>query len=324
MDLRLIRIKTIGHHHVSMDVVDDFESSILKQSVLKVYYESRYLRKFIRPNIAGFINKVTPKYRNPIFCISMGATGVNRSFPHMFLSAYNILYLFDAWPGTYKLIEKIVRAYNIKLLFVSAKDSRDNLAKLLPGTDVLWCPEGCKVEIYRSTDYSSKDIDVLQMGRKYNLWHNMVVDELARLNISYLYEKTKGELVFKSREDFLSGLSRSKISVCFPKSVTHIMESGGLDTMTNRYLQSMASKCLILGTMPEEMKEFFGYDPVIRVDMNDPVGQVQELINNYNNYKTLIERNYKECIENHTWTNRWKLISDILKTRSPWNMVVKG
>ncbi len=324
MNLRLIRIKNLKHHHVSMDVVDDFESSIQEQDGLKVYYESKYLRKFIRPYIANLINKVSPKYRPPVLCISMGATGVNRSFPHMFFSSGNILYLFDAWPGTYELIEKIVSAYNVRILFVSSKVSRDNLSVLLPGTEVRWCPEGCKVEIYKPLDYSLKDIDVVQIGRKYDLWHDKVVDELAGLNISYLYEKIKGKSAFKGRENFLSGLGRSRISVCFPKSVTHPAESGGLDIMSNRYLQSMASKCLILGAMPEEMKELFSYDPVVPANMNDPVGQIEEILRNYDDFEPLIEKNYNECIANHTWKNRWQLISSIIKTESPWNKEVSG
>jgi len=89
--------------------------------------------------------------------------------------------------------------------------------------------------------------------------------------------------------------------------------------MTNRYLQSLASKCLILGTTPDEMKEVFGYDPVIPVDMRDPAEQIVEILKNFNDYVPLIEKNYNECLSNHTWHNRWLKILEILQNIKTWN-----
>ncbi len=313
-NLRIIRIKNIAHHHVSMEDIDDFESSVVDMSDLPVYYESKYIRKLIRPFIASLLNMITPKFLPSVFCISMGPTGVNRGFPFMFLALNNVLYLFDAWPDKYDLVSKIIRAYNIRLLFVSSKTSRDRLAVLLSDTDVRWCPEGCKPEIYKPYDFSAKDLDLIQIGRKYDRWHNMVVEEFGRKNISYLYEKVKGEIIFRTRAEFIDGLGRSKISVCFPKSVTNVKESGGISTMTTRYLQSMASKCLIVGMIPEEMKELFGYDPVIQADMTDPVGQICDILKNYSDYEQLIEKNYSECILKHSWKSRWESVYNIIRS----------
>jgi cystathionine beta-lyase/cystathionine gamma-synthase len=93
----------------------------------------------------------------------MGATSISRSFPHMFLSNGNILYLFDAWPETFNLIRKIVKAYNIKILFISSKDSAERLQALLPGISVVWCPEGVRTKTYRSSEYPMKDIDPISL-----------------------------------------------------------------------------------------------------------------------------------------------------------------
>jgi hypothetical protein len=252
----------------------------------------------------------------------MGASGVSRSFPHMFFSKGNIVYLFDAWPETFDIIKRIVRSYNIKLLFISSKGSAERLRALLPDISVIWCPEGLRNKTYRAFDYQKKDIDVLQLGRKYDLWHERVVHKLHESGITYLYEKVKGEVVFKSRDEFVEGLGRCKISICFPKSLTHSTQSGGITTMTNRYLQSIASRCLILGVIPEEMEELFGYDPGIKVDMNDPAGQVIDILNNFPNYIPLIEKNYDECLKNHTWHSRWLKILDNKINKQSWSREV--
>jgi spore maturation protein CgeB len=95
--------------------------------------------------------------------------------------------------------------------------------------------------------------------------------------------------------------------------MTHPERAENIETMTVRYLQSMASKCLILGKAPEEMIDLFGYNPVIEVDMNEPVKQIIDLLNHFEEYIPLIEKNYSVVIKQHTWQNRWEKIQDIIK-----------
>ena len=115
-----------------------------------------------------------------------------------------------------------------------------------------------------------------------------------------------------SRETFVDGLARSKISICFPLSMTNPDRSGGIETMTNRYLESMASKCLIVGHAPEEMIQLFGYNPVIEVDWHDPAGQLTFILNNYDNFLALVEQNYWLVVREHTWERRWTQILELL------------
>ena len=57
-----------------------------------------------------------------------------------------------------------------------------------------------------------------------------------------------------------------RISICFPRSMTHTAAIGGLETVTHRYfLSSLASGCLV-GHCPEELRDLFGYNPVIEVE----------------------------------------------------------
>ena len=82
--------------------------------------------------------------------------------------------------------------------------------------------------------------------------------------------------------------------------------------MTIRYLQSMAAKCLILGHAPKEMIDLFGYNPVVEIEMSDPVGQLQSLLNSFSDYIPLIEKNFNKVASEHTWPHRWQQISSIL------------
>jgi hypothetical protein len=294
--------------------VNEFEESIISLENIKTVpeFNNRYLKKIFRPGIVYFINLISPKVSIPVFYISMGVSEANRSLPYALFSKNNILFLFDAWPRHDHLINQIVKAYNISKLFVTSRESAKRLKASIEGTDVYWCPEACNPGDYRPSDYKDKNIDVLQFGRKYELWHNMVYDSFMQKGISYSFEKEKGQVVFKDRNEFIYGLGRAKISICLPMNITNNSVSGGISTMTNRYLQSMVSKCLIVGVKPDEMSYVFDYDPVIPIDFKNPVQQIIEILKNFNDYIPFIERNYQECITRHTWKNRWKLVRETL------------
>lgn len=82
--------------------------------------------------------------------------------------------------------------------------------------------------------------------------------------------------------------------------------------MTQRYLQSMVSKCLVMGHAPKEMVSLFGYDPVVEADMDNPVGQLLSVLDNLDAFIPLNEMNYRSVVENHTWTKRWQAIASTL------------
>ncbi len=74
----------------------------------------------------------------------------------------------------------------------------------------------------------------------------------------------------------------------------------------------MSSKCLIFGIAPAELIELFGYNPVIEIDLNNPEEQLLNLIKNYQTFIPLIEKNYKNVIENNQWKNRIEKMLNIL------------
>ncbi len=312
--------------HVSKDTVKEFENSILDDSILKPakpinkYYFKlnfliyRILRKFGCSTIRATKKKYLIKSlfdKKHIFAVMM-ALDEAKYKPYAFnFNHCRSIYLFDAWPKDYNAIKDFCSKYKISYLFVTSLQSTWNLKKNIKNTEIYWIPEGISPELYKHYDYEDKNIDVLALGRKFDKYHNEIVDSLRGNNRIYFYEKIKGELIFSSREDFIEGLARSKISMCFPSSITHPERAGDISTMTIRYLQSMCSKCLVLGHAPQEMVELFGYNPVIEINYNNPVEQIFEILTNYSDYIPLIEKNYKEVFENHTWEKRWNTIKNI-------------
>jgi hypothetical protein len=223
-----------------------------------------------------------------------------------------MIYLFDAWPKEYQRIIRFVTKYGIDHVFVSASQSAEDLNALINKKMFHYVPEGVDPSVYRFARYDAKDIDVLSLGRKYDRYHERILPTLQRLDRTYLYEVVKGNIIFPNREGLIDGLARTKISICVPGSITHPERSGHVETMTMRYLQSMASKCLILGHAPAEMIKLFGYNPVIEIDWDHAEEQIAEILQDFHIQIPLIERNYKEVLSNHTWTQRFHQIKKIL------------
>lgn len=216
--------------------------------------------------------------------------------------------MYDAWPRFHKAIAKNAKILNIKIIFFSSYKATNLFNELNSGIKGMWIPEGINIDEYHYEPFKSRKIDVVEFGRKYEVYHDKIVSILKTNNYSHFFEKNKGEVVFRSRLEFLNGLSQSKISICIPSNITHPERAEGISSMTLRYLQSMASKCLIVGILPEEMKILFDYIPIIEIDLENASSQILDILSNYESYIPLVERNYEEIKKFHTWDIRTEKI----------------
>ncbi|GAB3747509.1 hypothetical protein [Spirosoma pomorum] len=301
--------------HVSLDALEEFEDTIVSEKSTKVvehkinaYYlvfkiiEKLKLESLILP-ILQRIFRTDSEY----FSILMGPHFA-KCFPLMLHSKNNGLFIYDAWPHTHSHIDKMIKLFNIKYLYFSSKEVASIYGKRFLDIQVRWIPEGINPDRYKWYPYENKDIDIIQLGRKYDLYHNLIEYAIQEKGYKYIYQKNSKSIIFPTRETFVEGLARSRISICVPASVTHPEISGGISTVTMRYWQSMASKCLILGVLPDEMKDLFDYNPIIIIDISNPIKQLEEILSNYNKYIPLIEKNYERVVSDNTWQERVKLL----------------
>ena len=224
-------------------------------------------------------------------------------------------YIFDAWPGEYQKIEEFVAAFGIRNLFVSSRQSARDLSRTTRSRCTFhWVPEGLDAQPFIEGPTLPKEIDVLQFGRRWDWYHSKIVGPLAEAGYRHLYERSKSQLVFPDRTAFVEGLRRSRVSVCVPSNVTHPARAGDNSTMTQRYLQSMAARTLIVGLLPDDMEEVFGYPPIVPIEKSDPVGQLFEILANYDRYLPLIERNF-EAVQQQSWVDRWQTILQRMAVR---------
>lgn len=305
-------VKTNFNHHVSMDLYYEFEDRILNKPHWEIKtgvgsIQARVLRqllKFIPP-----IQLPIKKHKNYVVI----GYQKEKFFPFFHFKAdLKVLWMYDAWEPLFDEIEKTIRAYKINIVFTASKQSADYFNTLnIPNFQSHWIPEGIDVDQYQFIPYQERTTDVLQLGRKWNEYHEKI--KTIEKDIVYQYEKKAGEIIFPTREDFLFGLANSKISICVPSDITHPERTGKISTITNRYLQSMASKCLLLGKIPHDMVHLFDYNPIIEIDDNNPIAQIEAILSNFDTYIPLIEKNYETIKSFHNWDNRVTQIENFIR-----------
>ncbi len=198
---------------------------------------------------------------------------------------------FDCWEPDYAKWTDLLQRLAPKVAFFSARQSAAYMEQNVPGLQAIWAPEGID-----PTDFTphkplrDRTIDVLELGRKNDSYHAAIRDLSSRRPYVHLFEKERGAIVFASRAKLVAGLADSKLSICFPSSITHPGRSGNVETLTQRYLESIASGCILLGRCPVELRDLFGFDPVIAVDEGDPLGQIEHILANIDNYTELTDR----------------------------------
>ncbi|MBV9625895.1 MAG: glycosyltransferase family 1 protein [Acidobacteria bacterium] len=261
----------------------------------------------------SFLAKVVSKLRlvrnlrrssaGPVFVAFMGFTE-SKTLP--FSCWTEILpYCFDCWPATYDRWTSFFARHRVRLAFFSARQSAGYFRQKLPAMRSVWLAEATEpFEYDPSIPLGQREIDVLELGRKNDVFHNRVAAFLASRKKVHHFERTKGQIIFPNRQELIRGLAQTKISVCFPCSQTHPERSGAVETVTHRYFESMASKCLILGHAPAELIDLFGYNPVIEVEEGAEFEQIDFVLNNFGAFHALIQRNYRRLLEVGTWTQR--------------------
>jgi len=249
----------------------------------------------------------------PAYFVPLMGPAEYRLFPHCY-GADSIVYCYDCWPAYYDRWEAIFRRHQIRLAFFSARQSAEYFAARIPEMRSVWLPEATDPQVYeRRLPLHERKIEVLELGRRYDWWHAQVTPGLASQRVSHRYENPRGQIIFPTREDFLRGLGNSRISVCFPASLTTPERAGEVETVTHRYFEAMASGCLLLGHCPAELAELFGYNPVIEVERDAPLEQLLNILAQIQTYQEQVERNYQRLLEVGTWQVRVRTLLTALE-----------
>ncbi len=223
-----------------------------------------------------------------------------------------IPYVSDCWPADYERWIRKLRRARSRIVFVSARGAADHLRSALPDTLIHWLPEAIDPDDWDSSrPLAARGLDVLELGRKHAAYHERITGRL-RSGVSHRFSARGSHTpIFPGKEALRAGLADAKIQICFPKSITHPFRApdngaggGGLETVTQRYFEAIASGSLVVGHCPGELIDLFGHDPVIGADLDHPVEQHHELLDHIEDHQPLVDRHLARLREVGTWDAR--------------------
>jgi glycosyltransferase involved in cell wall biosynthesis len=225
-----------------------------------------------------------------------------------------VFYCYDCWPSRYDWWQSLFARYRTRAAFFSAKNAATEFERRCPEMYSLWLPEAADpTEYILGNKLIDRPIHVLELGRRYERIHEQLQPYLKIHSYRHLYEPAKGTLIFPTKSALVRGLSEAMISLCFPCSMTHPERSGTTETVTYRFFESMASGCLIVGHCPNELIDLFGYNPVVELSPETCVEDIQQILDNIEQYQDLVDRNYRMLMDKGTWDARAAALLEALE-----------
>lgn len=288
----------------------DTERKMLKHSRFKSFL----VRKLTRyPSLFKF--RFRFRHQAAINFVSMISGDFRLLIPYAFKTKLNFVYMYDVWPRFHRWIFPLLDFFNVQYVFFSSKQVLENFNQNYSHIKcrAIWLPEALSAQDYHFKAYDEKDIDVLEFGRMYDEYHQLITEPLQRNGKHHVYRTPGMDLLFPDKQRFTAALAAAKIVICVPSNITHPHRAEYISSMTLRYLQAMVSKCLIVGVLPSDMEELFGYNPIVEIDMNHAGDQILDILDSYTDYQPLIDRNYHHVIRHHQWENRWQAIQEKIR-----------
>ncbi len=223
--------------------------------------------------------------------------------------------LWDSWPRGWNKQMHAMRCMNCKVCLISCRQSAEQLEKSLPGIKAIWVPEGIETTQYKEGRLlRERTISVCELGRNLKTYHERLLklEEDGKID-KLLYNRGHWlEKAFETNEDMFNKLPEVKILISFPRCDTHPIESGGLETLTQRYWEAMLCRCIIVGRAPKELIDLIGYDPVVNADLEHPEEQIPDILNNIDDYQKLVDRNLETARKFASWHSRMPFIKKAL------------
>jgi hypothetical protein len=178
-------------------------------------------------------------------------------------------------------------------------------------------PEACDPSRFDARKpLAARSLTVLELGRKLERVHARIVGPLREAEVAHRFA-TRGSstILFPGVDGLYAGLADTAIALCYPKSDTHPDQAGGVETMTQRYLEFIGSGCLAVGRAPRELVDLFGFDPVIALDESDPAGHILAIARDLARWQAHADRCRARLLEVGTFDARAASMLAVLRQR---------
>lgn len=319
-DLGVVVTRKRGYPHTGWmweDIVGDFESALIAGG-------ARPLGSG-RPNgaldgvgrVLGRMPGMLPRLGDDVRVLPLMGTKPRLAFPHGYRGRL-VLFVWDCWPSETRRWERIFELLRPSLVCFTARDAAEYWGPRLGGERAVWLPEAIDPHVYRpDRALADRAVDLLEMGRRHEPFHAAAVELFQSMpGRQHVFSRPDGPPLFRTRADLVSGIGATKMLACFPASTTHPEgRARSWEVMTYRYLEAAASKTLIVGQIPRDMVELFGFVPGLQLDAADVASLLADVLERPEDYQGLVDRTHRRLLEIGTWSTRAEQVIDLARTR---------
>lgn len=217
------------------------------------------------------------------------------------------LYVWDCWQPEYDDWQKVLDDLKADHIFFSFKQTYDHFKDRY---NCFWIPQSANRYAFKPLDVPKTRL-FLQMGRVNKPMHEAILDYLKEHGLedvrdNYAYRAHSGEVLFPELDELVRQINLSKYLVCIPKCYENPKRTGDVCAMTGRYYEAIVCKTMIIGKKPLVFDELFPEDGMVEFkdDLSDFTQKIDSLENDPEEYRRIVENNYKIFIEKHSWTRR--------------------
>ena len=227
-------------------------------------------------------------------------------------------WVYDCWPAQWDRWETLLRRHGVRLAFFSSRRATQEFSRRLPGSSCVWIPEAVDPDrCDPSQRLRTRSIDILELGRRSERLHRRLEPALRGRGIRHAFQQPGAPRMYPTQEVLRQALATTRLLVCLPKSTTHPEAAGGLETVTHRYFEGMASGCVLVGQCPDELRDLWGFDPVVPLDPSEPERTVLDVLERIEAHQALVDRNLRRLREVGTWRHRAEAMIEAIGTASP-------
>ena len=309
----MILLKTTSRDHYSWTVVEDFEraATLLSRETIS---SSRHFWFWNACRRAGLLSNVaTSVLRKPLSAAVVCMMGLDEAqvFPETFRREL-IPFIFDCWPDTVEAWESFFIRHGTRTALVTSLDAVRYLKSKLPDLDCYWTPEAIDISaVVPGPALAERDTVLIEYGRSYLEAHAEAKKTLAFMRAKHVHPGLGAKLTGKA--ELFAALASSRASLCYPGSVSH---PGGRtknwEAMTQRYLEAVATKTLIVGKVPKDMIELFGFNPGVDSDISSLSSTLKKIHAEPEQFQSIVDESHARLLEIGTWDSRIRQVQHLL------------
>lgn len=266
--------------------------------------EGRWYEKYYR-SISYHLDipSILERKKNARLCFVEGASLLFDTFPdYLFYEIIPIIW--DCWPRYWETMEKFLRRHNVMTAFFTSSQTAFHFKSVFPEKNIFHIPEAIDTKLYKDNmKLCDRSIDYLEFGRCSRIVDSKKFDSSIRVLSSY--NEQQG---LATRDDLIKALSNSKITIALTRLDNQPDIAEGIDTLTQRYWECMLSGVILLGRAPQELIDFIGYDPTVKINLDNVNLQIRDILSHIEDYQELVDRNRTVALQKGDWADRIKTI----------------